>query len=161
MANRFSKMMGKVWLIVFFAAAGAGLLFYLWQYGPFSPGAREARRAENFIKEWEDRYKNDTYGGATPEETLQLFITALKNGDTDLAAKYFLIDDQEKWREDLSKIKEKNLLEAMVKDLERLKKTRADEKEVFYTTTNEENIVSVQLIIRKTPYNDKWKIIEL
>ena len=148
-------------MIVFFAVAGAGLLFYLWQYGPFSPGAREARRAENFIKEWEDRYKNDTYGGATPEETLQLFITALKNGDTDLAAKYFLIDDQEKWREDLSKIKEKNLLEAMVKDLERLKKTRADEKEVFYTTTNEENIVSVQLIIRKTPYNDKWKIIEL
>ena len=157
MATRFSKIIGRVWLVVFFVAAGAGLLFYLWQYGPLSPGAREARRAENFIKDWENKYKNDTYGGATPEETLQLFITALKNGDTDLAAKYFLIDDQEKWREDLSKIKERNLLDAMVGDLENAKRYRSqNESQVFFTSGNElgESVAVIDII----KIGSRWKI---
>jgi hypothetical protein len=33
--------------------------------------------------------KNDTFGGKTPEETLDLYITALKSGDIDLASKYY------------------------------------------------------------------------
>ena len=32
--------------------------------------------------------KNDTYGGKTPEETLDLYIKALKAGDIELASKY-------------------------------------------------------------------------
>jgi hypothetical protein len=32
--------------------------------------------------------KNDTYGGKTPEETLDLYISALKAGDIELASKY-------------------------------------------------------------------------
>lgn len=38
----------------------------------------------------------DTYGGKTPQETWQMFIEALKKGDTDLAAKYFVVDLQKK-----------------------------------------------------------------
>jgi hypothetical protein len=34
----------------------------------------------------------DTYGGKTPEETLQLFIDALKAGDIELASKYFALE---------------------------------------------------------------------
>ena len=33
--------------------------------------------------------KNDTYGGKTPEETLDLYVTALKAGDIELASKYY------------------------------------------------------------------------
>ena len=40
-------------------------------------------------------YAEDPYGGTTPEETLKLFTDALKNGDTALAAKYFLPEDRE------------------------------------------------------------------
>ena len=40
----------------------------------------------------------DPYGGDTPEETLRLFIEALKQGDTELAAKYFVLEEQDKWR---------------------------------------------------------------
>jgi len=39
-------------------------------------------------------YRNDTYGGATPEETLRLFITAFKASDLELASKYFIIEKQ-------------------------------------------------------------------
>src|SRR3989344_4272535 len=46
-------------------------------------------------------YKNDTYGGNTPEETLELFRTALEKGDIELASKYFVIEKQKKTLSDL------------------------------------------------------------
>lgn len=118
-------------------------------------------KAISDLKNLEKRYAEDPYGGETPEETLRLFIEALKSGDTDLAAKYFVLDKQDQWREDLAKIQEKNLLGDMIKDLEKLKKIKENTEEVFYTTTNEKNIVSVQLIIGKNPYSNRWKIYEL
>ena len=48
-----------------------------------SPEYRAQQEIENIKKEIAD----DPYGGDTPEETLRLFIDALKQGDTDLAAK--------------------------------------------------------------------------
>ena len=39
-------------------------------------------------------YENDHYGGKTPEETLALFVEALKKKDYKLAAKYYV---PEKW----------------------------------------------------------------
>ena len=113
------------------------------------------------LKKLEKAYAEDTYGGETPEETLRLFTDALKKGDTDLAAKYFVLDVQPEWREGLAKIKEKGLLEEMVKDLEKLEKTKENPDEVFYVATNEKNIVSIQLIIGKNPYSNIWKIYEL
>src|SRR3989338_11380437 len=38
----------------------------------------------------EAQYKNDPYGGATPEETLRLFIEALEKKDYTLASNYFV-----------------------------------------------------------------------
>src|SRR3989338_7771460 len=97
----------------------------------------QALQADVKAKEEFDRiqklYQEDTYGGKTPEETLALFIDALKKSDTDLAAKYFVIDEQEKWRENLRKIKEAGKLEAMAKDLNGNKTSYSvsDEKKVF------------------------------
>src|SRR3989344_4310089 len=53
------------------------------------------RKAERRLAELERLYAEDTYGGQTPEETLQLFIDALKAGDIDLASKYFVIESRE------------------------------------------------------------------
>ena len=36
----------------------------------------------------------DTFGGETPEETLAMFIEALKAGDMELASKYFVLEKQ-------------------------------------------------------------------
>jgi hypothetical protein len=51
-------------------------------------------------------YKKDTYGGATPEETLQLFIDAMKTEDYELASKYYLPEQQKKVYEELIGIDE-------------------------------------------------------
>ncbi len=45
--------------------------------------------------ELEDAYKKDTYGGATPEETLKLFVQALEKKDYELASKYFVVEKQQ------------------------------------------------------------------
>lgn len=42
----------------------------------------------------EEQYKNDTYGGDTPEETLRLFVEAIEKKDYELAAKYYLPEIQ-------------------------------------------------------------------
>src|SRR3989344_943247 len=47
-----------------------------------------------------DIFKNDTYGGKTPEETLKLFIDALRGCEVEKASLYFLPDDngsRERW----------------------------------------------------------------
>jgi len=71
--------------------------FFMWrknQTGLDLSGTPE----EAYLLEMEKRVEllsQDIYGGTTPEETLALFISALEVGDTELAAKYFVIDKQE------------------------------------------------------------------
>ncbi len=55
--------------------------------------------------------KADTFGGKTPEETLDLYITALKAGDIELASKYYEVSLEV---DDL-RIKEKERLENILK----------------------------------------------
>ncbi|MEK7143610.1 MAG: hypothetical protein AAB756_02155, partial [Patescibacteria group bacterium] len=74
--------------------AVGGVIFYK-NINTFDPSVdtrtfKTAGEFENYYKNLDEVYKKDTYGGATPEETLALFIDALKKGDTDLAAKYFV-----------------------------------------------------------------------
>jgi len=47
----------------------------------------------------EAQYRADTYGGSTPEETLGLFIKALEAKDYELAAKYFVVENQNESKE--------------------------------------------------------------
>lgn len=66
--------------------------------------------------------KADNYGGKTGEETFNLFIGALNKGDVDLAAKYFMLDEnlsRDKWVKTFSELKGKGLLDEMVKDLDK------------------------------------------
>lgn len=102
-------------------------------------------------------YAEDTFGGDTPEETLRLFIDALKKGDTDLAAKYFVLDKQQEWKQDLATIKNKGLLDEMIGDLEKAKKYRSSsENQIFFTggNTKGEAVINIDLV---KIYN-KWKI---
>lgn len=47
------------------------------------------------------QYAADKDGGKTPEETLDLFIGALKVGDIEKASKYYVLDKQEETLKDL------------------------------------------------------------
>ena|SRR3989338_3085010 len=117
-------------------------------------------RVEKNLKEIEKQYAEDSYGGNTPEETLALFISALKAGDTDLAAKYFVLDAQEQWREDLAVMKEKELLGEMIKDLERKKyKYSISDGQIGFDIANDQNEIALTILVGRGP-NTKWKIVD-
>ncbi|MBI2055732.1 MAG: hypothetical protein HYT42_02460, partial [Candidatus Sungbacteria bacterium] len=120
MSRNVLKSVGGILALV---AAAAGVLFladYLryWRSPEY--------RVEKGLKELERQYREDKYGGDTPEETLRLFIDALKRGDVELASRYFPVGYQEKWRKELIGIKEKKFLGKMTYDLERTELTIRD-----------------------------------
>ena len=134
---------------------GVGVLYGL---RFFSPEYQQEQAAMQRIKEIEDQYKKDMYGGDTPEETIQLFIDALKKEDIDLAAKYFVIDKQEEWLDNLQKIKEKNMLAKMVKDLERERyRDEISQTLISYTIANDQKEVALTIYMTQIS-NGIWKI---
>src|SRR3989338_3326619 len=89
----------------------------------------------------EEPYYTDTYGGATPEETYDLFIDALKDGDIELASKYFVIEKQDDWRETLNKFKDNDALGQFILELKSINKIwkkseKSDKTTVSFTYPN-------------------------
>ncbi|MDP3661768.1 MAG: hypothetical protein Q8R17_02885, partial [bacterium] len=118
-------------LVTFVALAviAGGLWYWKAQNEPFV-----ARDFDEVVKELKDpkkiqeysdnlveAYKKDFDGGDTPEETLNLFIAALKAGDTDLASKYFLLEKQAEMASELKIGKEKGNLPKLIAILEKKK----------------------------------------
>lgn len=143
----------------FTALIALGLL--TWYIGvSLSPEAREERAAREHLKNLQEQYENDTFGGETPEKTIQLFIEALEAGDIDLASKYFLPDDREKIADDLTKTQNNGELEGVIARMEKLEITKQDNGTAFFVIANEDNVVQIQVTLGKNE-NDTWKIIDL
>lgn len=81
-------------------------------------GKYTAWKAERQLEALEKPYKTDKIGGQTPEETFDLFISALKKEDIELASKYFVIQKQDDWEKTLGEYKTNNLLANFVVELE-------------------------------------------
>jgi len=71
--------------------------YYIWDkfFDAQAVSERKTQKQYEAFIEWEKNYeetmKNDTYGGKTPQETLDLFVAALRNDDLELASKYFAL----------------------------------------------------------------------
>lgn len=90
------------WMLVATGIAGA---FYFAGYidwrGEQAPYDEYARMTAEYVAgqkaqsvALEKAYREDAYGGATPEETLGLYVEALEKGDFDLASKYYIPEEQ-------------------------------------------------------------------
>src|SRR3989338_9653989 len=122
----------------------------------------------NYIK-LEQRYiqamTEDTYGGKTPQETLDLFVAALKSEDVDLASKYFMLDDslsREEWLNTLVKFKEEELLDNMVEDIEGKakedKEGKTDENDFKFVLFDGNGDVGARINMQFNRYSKVWKI---
>lgn len=170
----FQKISGKalkiaiILLVIFFVLIG--LILGIEKY-KFWRGTKEVEKlAENLKKIEELDYKlamADTYGGKTPQETLEMFISAVEKGDYELASKYFVIAKQKEEKNDL-----KNLLESQD---EKSIKFKSEFLEMLKQLQPEENSSTDNTFRMKTktkmgPYffvrflkypNGIWKIIEI
>lgn len=112
------KKIGKIALLVVIFAGGfaAGLVvkYYIDEW-------RAKRNVALWMESFEAPYKNDKYGGATPEETFDLYLAALKKGDLELASRYFWVDEQKKESESLQ-VKNKTELNNYILELESIQK---------------------------------------
>ncbi len=88
------------------------------------------------------------------------FIDALKKGDTDLAAKYFVVDKQEEWKNQLADGKKNNHLNLIIEIIEKPKTG----KEIYdggylYTVIPDKNkVVEFTVSLTKNKATNKWKI---
>lgn len=164
--RRYWKFVAGFLVIIVLAGGG----FFVWNRY-FSPQAKLNRQnAENYQKylEWQANYekamKEDTYGGKTPEETLQMFIEALKKEDIELASKYFILDENgnpdPKWIDGLKKTREEGKLQEiatlLLKAKPDLKARSYDEDFKFSVYENGELKAYINLEFNK--YSGIWKI---
>ncbi len=121
-------------------------------------------RAEQYFKDLEKRYREDPYGGSTPEETLQLFIDALKKGDVELASKYFVVNKQENQYTYFVRIREQGLLDELIRDAAKLGNKypliKGDDSRFIFEAFNDEGELILQTDLARGP-NGKWKIVDL
>ena len=92
----------------------AGLYFYLdWPQYKFN------RALKDFTKTLERSYQEDIHGGKTPEETFDMLLIALKQGDLDLASKYFRLNKQAEYHGKFEKMRSEGTLEKQIQEWER------------------------------------------
>jgi hypothetical protein len=98
-------------VLLWTGAAVFALLLFLFLYGTYRDDLvkyfverrerlmnEEARRV---MAEIEEAYQNDHDGGTTPEETIGLFLAALRAGDSERASTYYELSVQPKALEGL------------------------------------------------------------
>ena len=105
-------------------------------------------------------YKNDTYGGATPEETLQMFIKAFQAGDLELASKYFVAEKQGEELRILNNAPQENIYNLMniLKTASEWRSGAGSDSFIMEAKLNSKPSMFVSFI--KYP-SDNWKINEI
>ncbi|HAL25054.1 MAG: hypothetical protein UX49_C0020G0011 [Candidatus Wolfebacteria bacterium GW2011_GWC2_46_275] len=120
-------------------------------------------RNQQAMSELQERLKNDKDGGATPEETLQLFTAALKKGDIEQAEKYFVIEPQK--RQDmlianLDRIRAEGKFETLLDYLGKAKlekDSNSSDNNVWFSYL-ENGRAQIGVEITKDKYSSVWKI---
>jgi hypothetical protein len=170
----------KFWIVV----GGAALLFFAIAAGSVFSGKTQQEREdeaalrsraaayEESVARFKAAMANDAWGGQTPEETLQLFITALEAGDVDLAAKYFMLETDEtspdyltrrKWEEGLRKAKEEGRIGEMTAELKKVNLQPSDKNfpgyAVFESPENNRDEVVTFVNMQLNKFSNLWKIV--
>src|SRR3990167_4710898 len=153
--------------------------FFVWDRY-LSPSAKSQRQMEKQYEaymEWEEKYKQamreDTYGGKTPEETLKMFIEALKKEDIELASKYFALDTNEnseyyltrkKWEETLERAKKEGKLREIINTVLRAIPTENQEllgNTFWFSVYDDRGNVELLIELSRNSQSKVWKIINI
>ena len=171
-----NKPKSKFWKFVF-GFAGIIVLtiggFFVWSkyLSPQAKYQRETQKNYEKYLAWEKNYQKamveDVYGGKTPEETLQMFIEALKKEDIELASKYFALNTNEKseyyltrreWEEGLRKAKEEGKLEEITSKLLLVKLTFKDGDGALFKLYDSGGEIDILVEIKLNKQSNTWKI---
>lgn len=116
--NRFLTNFKSWYGVLILVLVAGGVLWLVLNGMPYVNKLRANWEAYRLQAQWEKPYREDKFGGKTPEETYDLFLDALRKGDTTLASKYFVIEKQESWAKTLEEYKAQRLLDKFRTELE-------------------------------------------
>jgi len=163
--NSFWKFV-ILFLVIMVVAAGG---YFIWNR--FFSETAKARRfmAEQMAiyrkaeKAYIEAMTADTYGGKTPQETLNMFVDALRKGDIELASKYFMLDEnlsREKWVNLLAGIKNEGNLQRLANDIvnKAIAGNLSSQEEFGYVLYDSEGKIGLQIDLRFNRYSQVWKI---
>jgi hypothetical protein len=129
-------------------------------------GYRFEKKTEEFQLALSKPYREDNYGGKTPEETWAMFLDALRKGDVDLASKYIVPEKREQRLKDMKQAKIDGRLSTAIEKysikLEKEPVGEVLEKETarfFILLKNKDGYnESYSIIFILNPYTKVWKI---
>ncbi len=125
-----------------------------WYEGP----VQFAKKVVDLQERLEEMQKLDDFGGATPEETFNAFVEALKNGDTELASRYFVFNKQEQMAEELAVGRENGSIEIFLEYVDKIDNGK-EYMEGYYRFTVAENKKAVMSFdLEFNEYTKVWKI---
>jgi len=172
-----TKTPKNFWLVV--TAAGLLILllalYMIWSAATGTNAEDQAfdertRNAQQSMEELEAALAADTYGGKTPEETLQLFIGALKKGDINLASKYFTLDTNtqspdylthRKWEEGLRQAQTNNQISEIINDVPKFtlsNRNTGTNQMIEFVITDDKGDVERNITFRLNEQSQVWKI---
>ena len=105
-----------------------------------------------------------SYGGETPEETLNLLITALEAGDTNLASKYFMPDDSgslKMWEDGWRQAKEDGRLQEIIRQLKQMQPNPDNSThsgDFKYVIRDESGAITAEINFELSQEIGVWKI---
>lgn len=113
--------------------------------------------------DYERRMAADKAGGATPQETLALFIEAARAGDVERAASYFLPDENGKrdvWLKALEEKRAAGELEAIIGLLEQAVPAESEALAGDFEFLIKDNLGNIQAVVdmELNNYSNVWKI---
>ncbi len=133
------------------SAAYSGWMGYKWQ-----------KQTDAFQDALSKPYREDTYGGKTPEETWVMFLEALKKGDVELASKYVVVEKREKRLGDMIKAKEEGRLPGIIEKYStNLEQEDVGEERVSYVLPIKNKYGQIEaypIVFILNPYTKVWKI---
>lgn len=146
---------------------GAFIIFYLAMIGPELWKSYKWQKAvDDYEEAMRKPYKEDIYGGKTPEETWSMFLDALKKGDIDLASKYYDVEHQSNAKQWLDGLKQKNELAQTIKEMEKLRKSESQplsKDKIYYSydffSDQYKQTLTGRIVFYLNPYTKVWKII--
>ena len=142
-----------------FAVFLVALNYGLEKYNQSKQGQEIKKSAEAFQKAEQELYQKmmaDTYGGKTPQETLELFIAAVEKGDYELASKYFVAEKQEEWNKNFGVIKN---IKEYISDTKEIKNNLSNGR---FSEQKDRFILEKPIYTKFILYpSDVWKISEI
>ena len=107
----------------------------------------------------DEAYRNDNYGSPTPEGTLALFVDALKQGDADLASKYFVVEKREEYKKAVSNWIRLGKAEEIAVEISKANGNGKVNSPIYQmSSVGMSNIVSLVINFNKNEYSQKWLI---